>query len=203
MLMLAMVSAVSAQSAKYSSAMTDILKKFGKDTTTEQLLSSAAAFERVANAEKDQWLPYYYAALAQLQAAMSDSKANKDMVAVKVDELISKGEAITKNAEFYVLRYMNATMQMLVNPMERWKAKGAEAEAAFNEGVKADANNPRLYFLKGMSVLNTPAQFGGGPEKAKPLFEKAVAVGQQNKNTDTLLPKWGVEEAQKVLDNMK
>ena len=39
-----------------------------------------------------------------------------------------------------------------------------------------NANNPRLYYFRGMSLFNTPEQFGGGKDKAKPVFEKAAEL---------------------------
>ena len=53
---------------------------------------------------------------------------------------------------------------------------GKDASEALQKGLALDPNNPRLYYLQGMSLFNTPAQFGGGKDKAKPLFEKSVAL---------------------------
>lgn len=203
MLMLATVSVVSAQSEKYNKAMADNLKDFSEAKTSQDLLSSSAAFERIAKAEKSQWEPYYYAAFAALRSGMSDRQADKDALALKIDELITSGEALRKNADFYALRYMNATMQMLVNPMERWKTKGEEAEAAYQAGIQLDPNNASLYYLKSMNILHTPEQFGGGKAKAKQLFEIAVKASRQYVPENALSPVWGGEEARQELDKMK
>lgn len=188
-----------AQSAKYVEAMKANLTLLDSAKTTADFNAATASFERIGNAEKTVWLPYYYAALAQIRMAFTDQSADKYVLAKKINEFILKGEAINKNAEFYTLRYMNATLQLMVNPMERWQTFGAEAETAFQKGVKMDANNPRLYYLKGLSVLNTPEQFGGGINNARPLFEKVIALAKNANNTDALLPTWGGEEAQQVL----
>lgn len=188
-----------AQSDKYGEAMKQHLEQLSKAKTPEELGAVSAGFERIARAEKNQWLPFYYAALAQARMGFEDKKADKDNVAQKIASLIEAGEAINRNAEFYTLRYMNATLKLLVNPMVRWQTNGAEAETAFKEGLKMDDKNPRLYFLKGQTIANTPAMLGGGKDAAKPLFEKAVAVSKGAAQTDQLLPSWGVEEARKAL----
>jgi len=57
-----------------------------------------------------------------------------------------------------------------------------------------NANNPRLYYLQGMSLFNTPEQFGGGKAKAKPVLEKAVALFKAEQ-VKPLHPNWGDKEA--------
>jgi len=59
--------ALFAQSEKYTAAMKKNLE--GLDSgmrNPASLLIVANNFERIATAEKTQWLPYYYAALAQI-----------------------------------------------------------------------------------------------------------------------------------------
>jgi len=56
-----------AQSDRYMSAMKNNIAAI--DTSFKNpanLLSLANNFERIATAEKNQWLPYYYAALCQV-----------------------------------------------------------------------------------------------------------------------------------------
>ena len=54
-----------AQSAKYTETMTKNIALLDSAKTVDQLQSLAGTFDRIGNAEKTQWLPYYYAALAQ------------------------------------------------------------------------------------------------------------------------------------------
>lgn len=200
MLMLTMVTALFAQSEKYTEAMKTNLEKFGKANSNDEFIAAANAFERIGNAEKTQWLPYYYSALSIIRGAMNDNTVDKDKAADKAAQIIAKMDEIHKdNSETYVLKYMNATLRMLVNPMQRWQIYGAEAEKVYEQGIALDNQNPRLYFLKAMSLYNTPKQFGGGIDKAKPLFEKAVEYGSKENVGKSLLPSWGVEESKAIL----
>jgi hypothetical protein len=61
-----------------------------------------------------------------------------------------------------------------------------------------DPNNPRLYYLQAMSLFNTPAQFGGGKDKAKPVFEKSVALFKAAQ-AKPLYPSWGRPQAENML----
>jgi hypothetical protein len=51
----------------------------------------------VGDAEKDKWLPYYYAAYTNYLTGWMNPKADKDKVGEKVKDLISKAEAIESN----------------------------------------------------------------------------------------------------------
>lgn len=192
------VASLPAQSEKYQKAMQANLTILDSAKSAQDLRSVAAAFERIGDAEKNQWLPYYYAGLALVQVGWIDHKLDKDKNAEQVKALCDKAQAIDKNSEIYTLRNMASTQQMLVDPQQRWQTSGMEAARALQEGMSLDPNNPRLYYLQGMSLFNTPGQFGGGKSKAKPLFEKAVALykAQQPK---PLYPHWGQKEAENML----
>ncbi len=187
-----------AQNDKYNMAMQKNLDMLDKATTAAELTAASAAFERIGDAEKTQWLPYYWAAMAKVRIGWIDNNADKDKLATETKTLIAKGEAINENAEFYSLRNMAATQQMLVNPQERWQTYGAEAATALQKGMQLEPNNPRLYYLQGMSVFNTPEQFGGGKEKAKPIFQKAVDL-YKTEEKKPLYPTWGADMADKML----
>lgn len=189
---------VNAQSAKFAEAMQTNLSSFDAANTPLDLQSTAAAFERIADAEKTQWLPYYYAALAKIRVGWMDENADKDANAEAVKALVSKAEAIEPNAELCALKNMAATQQMLVDPQSRWQTYGMEAGAALQEGMKLDPNNPRLYYLQAMSLFNTPVQFGGGKEKAKPVFEKAIELFKAEQ-PKPMHPHWGLKEAEDML----
>jgi hypothetical protein len=75
---------------------------------------------------------------------------------------------------------------------------GVAANQALEKALKLDPNNPRLYYLKGMSLFGTPPQFGGGKDKAKPVFEKAVELYKAAKPQE-LYPRWGKEKAEQMI----
>ena len=162
----------------------------------------SAAFERIGDAEKTQWVPYYYAGLSLSSFGWMDEPIDKDANAEKIKTFCNKAEAVAPDnaakAEIEALRNMAATQQMMVDPQTRWQTSGAEAGAALQKGMALDANNPRLYYLQGMSLFGTPVQFGGGKDKAKPLFEKAVALFKAAQ-PKPLYPNWGKEQAEAQL----
>ena len=187
-----------AQNEKYVAAMRKNLVLFDSVKTTAQYQSLSAAFERIGDAEKTQWLPYYYAGLALTTAGWMDQNMDKDANAEKIKAVCTKAEVIEKNAEVYTIRNMAATQQMIVDPQSRWMSYGQEASGYLQKGMQLDANNPRLYYLQAMSVFGTPEQFGGGKAKAKPIFEKAIALFKAE-TPKPLYPHWGQKEAEAKL----
>ncbi len=184
-----------AQSEKYMAAIkaTKVLMDSAK--TTEQYTDVAAKFVRIGDAEKTQWLPYYYAAMCQLNPGWNAPADQKDAIAAAAEATLAKAEAIENNSEIYVMKSMIATMKMLVDPMNRWASYGAEAKKYREAAMKADPNNPRPYLMEGQSMFGTPEQFGGGKKVAKPLFEKAVALYKSFKPTSAVHPTWGESQA--------
>jgi hypothetical protein len=187
-----------AQSDKYIQAMQKNIAVLDSAKSTDQLESLASTFERIGDAEKTQWLPYYYAALAQTWIGWNPATKDKDVNSAKINAYLAKAEAIEKNAELYAVENMSATQQMLVDPQSRFMTNGKDAATALQKGMQADPNNPRLYYLQGMSLFSTPPQYGGGKDKAKPLFEKSVALYKASQ-PKPLYPHWGQDLAVNML----
>lgn len=191
-----------AQSDKYVGTMKKNLAMFDSVKTTTEYQGLAAAFERIGDAEKTQWLPYYYAALALTTPGWQDTKLDKDVNAEKIKALCDKADALAKEnmdkSEILAIRNMAATQQMLVDPQSRWATYGPESDKYLLKAKELNANNPRLYYLEGAGTFGKPEQFGGGKAKAKPILEKAVELFKAEKPKD-LYPRWGQKQAEDML----
>jgi hypothetical protein len=186
--------------SKYESAMQNGLSKMKESKTPDEMSAVASFFERVGDAEKNQWLPYYYAARNYTIAAFMNPASDKDKVAEKVNELITKAEAIeNNNAEIFCLKQQVAVMQLVVDPMSRWQSYGAIAAEAIAKAKVIDPNNPRPYLLEGQYLMNVPEAVGGGKAVAKKLFEKSVELFENFKPASALHPSWGKEQAAQLL----
>ena len=191
-----------AQSSKYEEAMKKNLVMFDSVKTTTEYQSLAAAFERIGDAEKTQWLPYYYAGLALTTPGWQDAKLDKDANAEKIKALCDKADALAKDnidkSEILSIRNMAATQQMLIDPQTRWATYGQESDKYLLKAKELNANNPRLYYLEGAGTFGKPEQFGGGKAKAKPILEKAIAL-YKAEQPKPLYPHWGQKQAEDML----
>jgi len=194
------------QSDKYVAVMEKNLNQFDSAKTVEDFTKLANTFERIGDAEKTQWLPYYYAGLALSTSGWMPALTDKDANAARINSFCDKAESIATTdadkAEIQAVRNMSATQQMMVDPQNRWMSYGQTAGQALEKGLKLDANNPRLYYLRGMSLFGTPEQFGGGKDKAKPVFEKAAELYKQQKPAK-LYPRWGEKQTNEMIEQCK
>ena len=191
--------AAHAQSDEYTAAMQKNIAQLDSMKTTADYQSLSVAFERIGDAEKTQWLPYYFAALALIPPGYIDQRLDKDANAEKINALCTKAEALTTDnadkSEILAVRNMAATQQILVDPQARWASYGRQADDYLKKAMALNPNNPRLYYLQGMSVFSTLEQFGGGKDKAKPIFQKAVDLYKTDQ-PKPMYPHWGQKQAE-------
>jgi hypothetical protein len=185
-------------------------KMLSVDTTysVNGLMELANAFERIAEAEKNQWLPYYYAAFCNAQAGlmmgggnvMAGNPDKTDPVADKAENLLNKAEALSKdNSEIFLVKKMIATLRMIGDAMNRYMTYGPEAAAALEKAKELNPENPRVYLLEAQDKFHTPEQFGGSKAEAKVLFETAVKKYEAFKPETSIHPSWGLGQAKYYL----
>lgn len=195
-----------AQSEKYIAAMKKNITAI--DTSFKNpvdLLTLANNFERIAIAEKNQWLAYYYAAFCQVNYGfMQQDKDKVDAIADKATDMISKADSLMpNNSEISCIKSMIASCHMMVNPMQRWQEYGAESNGNMEAAMKQDPANPRPYYLKGQALKYTPEQFGGGCATAKPELQTALAKYAAFKPASELAPGWGQVQVEALLKDCK
>ncbi len=159
-------------------------------------------FERIADAEKTQWLPYYYAAYCTVMSSlMQQDKSKSDAIADKAEVLITKAEGLAgkENSEIDVVKSMIASSHMMVDPQSRYMKYGAASSGYITKAEQLDPTNPRPVLLEGEAKFYTPEAFGGGKDVAKPILEKALAMFDNFKPAGDLYPTWGKSTVQYFL----
>lgn len=198
--------AASAQSDRYNTGMKANIAAI--DTSFNHplsLVSVANNFERIAIAEKTQWLPYYYAAYCQIMYAfMQTDPSGNDVIADKAEGWLNKADSLSPaNSEISSVKSLIATARMIVNPQQRYMQYGTQANDLMEKAKKEDPNNPRPYYLQGQNLKNTPEQFGGGCAAAKPLLETALQKFNAFKPQSDLHPNWGKYMTEQYLSQCK
>lgn len=189
---------------KFVKAMEAKVPAVDTTTTSQGFLELANAFERIAEAEKNQWLPYYYAALCHVNSGLmmagGDMMSNKtdktDPIADKAEAMITKAEALSKdNSEIFIVKKQIASLRLIGDPMSRYMIYGAEAAAALEKARSLNPENPRVYLLEAQDKFYTPEQFGGSKSEAKILFETALKKFDAFKAESSIHPTWGAPAA--------
>jgi hypothetical protein len=187
---------------KYEKEMKKNLEKLNDCKTPNDFIKLANNFERIAVAEKDKWLSYYYSAFVYVLASYVDSSnSRKDIYLDKSDKFNNIADSLEpNNSEIYTLKGMIAQARMQVDPMNRWQKYGADATKNFTKAIEIDTLNPRPEYLIGAGTFYTPTQFGGGPTVAKPILEKSLAKFEKFVPENEIMPNWGKEQ---VMDYLK
>lgn len=183
-----------AQSEKYTSAMKKNIAMLDSMPAKNNALEIANNFSRIGDAEKDKWLPYYYAAYASVMNALLEKDVDKkDGLADQASQYLKKATDLLQkdNSEIEVIRSMIATAHMTVDPQSRYMTYGQEASEALKKSEALDSTNPRPVLFEAQSVFYTPETFGGGKDAAKPLFEKAAKLFATFKPASDIAPDWG------------
>lgn len=204
MVLMALAFMANAQSEKYMKAMLDKVNALDTVRGLSGWQGLANTFERIAEAEKTQWLPYYYSALGHVMSGYmmqqpgvgtAGNSTQIDLLADKAEALLSKAELLEKdNSDIFCVKKMIATLRMGVDPMTRWQTYGPKAAEAISRAKALDASNPRVYLLEGQDMFYTPEQFGGSKIKAKQLFDEAQKKFEVQKPQSAIHPQWGLNQ---------
>jgi hypothetical protein len=185
-----------AQSEKYVTAMEALVPAIDTTRTADGLLSLANSFERIANAEKSQWLPFYYAALCHINIANQYFQLQKpdqiDPVLDRAEPLLNSAASLEKDqSEILLLKKMYNTARMMADPMNRYMTYGVEAETALQTAKSLNPQNPRVYLMEGIDKFYTPEQYGGSKTEGLRLFKESETHFGEWKPASSIHPDWG------------
>jgi hypothetical protein len=194
-----------ADDEKYIKAMEKNLSMIDTASSLASFQQVANSFERIANAEKDKWLPYYYSAyLLTICGAMDTVQSMKDTYLDKADIQTQIADSLEPdNSEIYALKGMVAQIRLSVDPQNRWMKYGQLYSGYIKKAKELNPANPRPDFLDGQSVLYTPAQFGGGKEKALPILKEAEKKFESFQPESSIHPNWGKEYLKGILQSIE
>lgn len=204
-LTLLVFNAIASNNAKFVAAMEKNIKALNESKTVDQYLNAANAFERIAQTETKEWLPLYYQAYANLMTGMQQTNnALKDEYYDKALAMLDKADVIAKdNSEIYVLKSWLVSMKIGIDPQNRGMEMGMMSGMYLQKAMSFDAENPRAYLMKAMNLMYTPEQYGGGKDKAIPVFETAIEKYKTFKPSSSIMPVWGKETADKYYAECK
>jgi tetratricopeptide (TPR) repeat protein len=84
--------------------------------------------------------------------------------------------------------------EIALNP-EKAMSLGIQSFQYFGEAFQKSPENPRVHYLKGVSDLFTPVEYGGGADAAIKTLMKSVDLFENENIQDPIKPSWGKDEA--------
>ncbi|MGC1472545.1 MAG: hypothetical protein WA775_08135 [Psychroserpens sp.] len=191
-----------------ATAQTDFEKGMAKafDLWEQDKMDEAEnMFERISNAEPDQWLPHYY--IAQINSLKSWSEKDINILKVqleKAQEHINTAMAIRKdNPEILVLQAQVLTNWVAFDGMTYgMKYSGKIAELYANAQALAP-KNPRAAFGKAEWEMQSAKYFGKDTKPYCEAIENSIELFTNFKPESEFHPKWGKERAKQTLESCK
>lgn len=183
---------VSAQS-QYETGMQKAFKLWDEGKNTE----ASALFERIASAEKDNWLPNYYVALVNATTAFTVKDKNKisGLLAKAQESLDKELDKNPNNSELLVLQALINTAWIVADPMTNGMKLSAKTVEIYNKAIALDPNNPRAVFGKAEFEIGGARYFGSDTKPMCAQIDKSIELFATFKPETVFHPKWGEERA--------
>ena len=195
-----LVSAI-AQNSGYEKAMKKALTEMEAAQSPDAMLASANTFERIGQKAKDEYLPSYYAALNLLNhnwtlqdPAARDAEIDRAMEHIKKAEELAPG-----NDEVEVLNGYALMAKMTVDPMNRGQSYSPRIMQSFGKAMAMNPQNPRAKIMMAQMELGTAQYMGTDTKKPCELARQGAELLKNEKPSDELQPKWGMESAEEIL----
>lgn len=166
------------------------------DTTMDMTVKVAQSNKLGLIAKKwgDEWLTHYYNAFSKTVLSYNEKdEAKRDAYLDEAEQEKDAATSILKKEtdETYVLAAMIANARLAVKPMARWQKYGKIFDENLEKAKGINADNPRIYYLKAMSLYYKPKAFGGGKKAALPYLQKADGLFAKETGDDIAKPYWG------------
>ena len=162
---------------------------------------AANLFERIAQAEPDNWLPPFY--VAQINVLYSFSEKDEEKLTAqlnKAQDFLNDAKALSKdNAEILVVQAQLYTAWVVFDGAKHGMTMSPKISQLYQEAYKIEPENPRSAFGKVEWELGTARWFG---QDTKPFCEdlkKAVALFDTYQPKGQFYPSGGGDYAKQSL----
>ncbi len=166
---------------------------------------SSALFERIASAEKDNWLPNYYLALVNTTSAFQE-KDQKKMEEILQKAQIALDNELSKqpeNPELLVLQALIHTASIAADPMTNGQKLSGTVVQLYNKAEAIAPENPRVVFEKAQFQMGTARFFGNDTTPICAEIEKSIKLFDNFKPESKYYPNWGKKQAMEALKTCK
>ncbi len=187
-----------ADDSKYLETMMKNIDRIYQAKTLGEAQQAANAFDRIANAEKTKWEPFYYASFGYIiMATMEQDVAKKDALLDQAKVFVDKAATLKANdSEIGTLEGFISTMRVSVDPATRGQQYGGLAMHAFGKALAVNPDNPRALALMAQMQFGTARFFNSSTAEACATVSKSLEKYDLPKSADPLAPTWGKGMAQ-------
>lgn len=188
--------------SQYEKGMNKAFELWNKGKLTE----SSNLFERIAKAEKENWIPFYYAAYLEIITSFNEKDEAKLKAKLeKASGHLDTGLLYSKdNAEILIIQALLNTSYIKFDGQKYGMSMTGKNEVLFKKAMKLAPNNPRVILQKAEWDMGTARFFGKPLDPYCKDIEKAIELFKKEKKSDVQYsPSWGKERAEIALRQCK
>jgi len=173
--------------------------------STKDMNAAENHFERIANAEKNKWLPHYY--IAQVNSIKSWEEKDENTLKAQLDKAqkhLDIAMSISKdNPELLVMQGQILTNWIAFDGMTYGMKYSGKVSELYDKAYKLAPNNPRVVLCKGDWAMGTARYFGQDPSKHCKEVASALPLFDAFEPESEFHPKWGKKRANEILKSCK
>lgn len=160
-------------------------------------------FERIANAEKDNWLPPYYAATVEIISAFGiKDEAKLTAKLNKAKGFLDSATKISENNPEIIISYaLLNTAYIAFDGQKYGMTLSGKNVAIYNKALAIAPNNPRVILSKAEWDMGGAKFFGQPIEPYCKDVKKAIELFKKEKQTIQFYPYNGLDRAEKILQD--
>ncbi len=162
-------------------------------------------FERIANAEPNEWLPHYY--IAQINSLKSWNLKDEAILKSQLDKAqkhLDKAMAISENnSELLVMQAQVLTNWVVYDGMTYGMKYAAKISELYAKAKAIDPENPRAVFGRADWDMGSAKYFGKDTAPYCKDIEASIKLFDTFKPKSDFHPNWGKERAIQVSDSCK
>lgn len=169
----------------------------------DKLVEASNLFERIASAEKNNWLPPFYAGYTLVLSSFEiKDEAKLKLTLDKAKTFLTQAEKNSpNNPEIIIAQALHNTAYINFDGQKYGMSMSQKNAQMYQKALEMAPENPRVILAKAEWDMGSAKFFGQSTEpyckdvqRALQLFEK------EEKNPNEFYPDWGKERAQKILE---
>ncbi|CAN5235091.1 hypothetical protein BH09BAC3_BH09BAC3_23670 [soil metagenome] len=194
-----------ANDARYIETMTRSIEVVYKSQAPEEIQQAINALDRVGDAEKTKWEPYYYASFGYLMMATREKDAvKKDAYLDQATAEINKAAALLPNdSEIVTMEGFIYMIRTSVDPAARGQKFSGLAMQSYNKAIALNSENPRAYGMLAQMQFGMARFFNSETTEACATTRKSLEKFGSYKSENPLAPVWGRGVTEELLKQCK